>query len=150
MSKWLKLTDDQGRYVFYWLSAIIGRIVPIIAVGIKYDAFTPEVKWYYKAIILIAFLALWAILKFWHDLVEFARDMQDGLARETVLGIGRLGPYIMLWAAAIAAKVGTQDFLYLSGLLLLCQLCSLGFGAEHKRLKRKILMSRGHVRVIRD
>lgn len=150
MSKWLKLSDEKARYLFYWLSAVVGRVLPIIIVGVKYDVFTRETRWYYKAVILIAFLAFWALIKFWGDFVEFAKDMEDGMGREALLALGRVGPYILLWGAAIAAKVGSDDFLYIASTLAISQGLAIAFSAEHRRLKRKILKARGHVRVIRD
>lgn len=145
----LNLSDEKARYWFYWLYAITSRVGAILAISIKFDLFVAENSTMYKGIVLLCILLFWATLKFWKDFVEWARNMEDGFSREILLGIGGMGPYILLWGAGVAARIAIEDFVWITSAFLLFNMLGVVFGAEHMRLKNKILLARGHVRVIR-
>lgn len=145
----LNLSDEKARYWFYWLYAITSRIAAIAAVSIKFDLFAEEKSTMFKGVVLLVILVFWAVLKFWKDYVEWARNMEDGFSREILLGIGGMGPYLLLWGAGLLAKIAVGDFIWITSAFLICNLLGVAFGAEHMRLKNKILLARGHVRVIK-
>lgn len=149
MFKKLSLSDEKSRYLFYWLWVLASRIGPILVIGFKFKVFDGDVKTVYRIAIGFAFVVFWGLIKFWGDFIEYARALPEGLAREVVLGVGHLGPYLIMWGAAIAAKLAVDDFLYITGTMLVFQMVGVIFGAEHKRLRNKILLARGHVRVIK-
>ena len=118
----LNLSDEKARYWFYWLFAITSRIGAIAAISIKFDLFKAENSTMFKGAVLLGFLVFWALLKFWKDFVEWAHNMEDGFGREILLGIGRIGPYILLWGAGLAAKVALGQFVRIVAALLLFNL----------------------------
>ncbi len=145
----LNLSDEKARYWFYWLYAITSRVGAIVAISLKYDLFTSEKSTMLKGATFLGILVFWAVLKFWKDFTEWARNMEDGFSREILLGIGGMGPYLLLWGAGLAAKVAIGNLIWITSAFLLFNLVGVVFGAEHMRLKNKILLARGHVRVIR-
>ena len=145
----LNLSDGKARYFFYWLYALVTRVGAIAVVTWKFDLLAEEKSIWIKGGTLLGFLSFSALLKFWSDFVEWARNMEDGYSREILLGLGQIGPYILLWAAGILAKIAINDFVFITSTLLLTNMFGVIFKAEHMRLKNKILLARGHVRVIR-
>lgn len=75
--------------------------------------------------------------------------MEDGFTREILLGIGGIGPYILLWIAGLVAKASVGNFVFITSTFLITNMLGVMFRAEHMRIRNKILLARGHVRVIR-
>jgi hypothetical protein len=138
----------KNRYIWYWLWIIISRIVPVTIIGIEYGVFTTETTVSYKFGFAFVFVVLWALFRFWEDLKRMAKEMNEGFMREFIVATTEVGPYLLLFGIGWIASSLAEDFLFISGVLLVSNLVGAVARANHLKLRRKDLLERGWVNVL--
>lgn len=139
----------QSRFFYYWIWIIISRILPASIIGVEYGVFTTETTTAYKFGFAFIFVAAWSLFRFWEDLKRFAREMHEGFMREFIVSVTEIGPYMLLFGIGLLSNQFAQDFLFISGVLLVTNFAGVFARANHLRLRRKELMERGYVNVLR-
>ena len=74
--------------------------------------------------------------------------MHEGFTREFVVSITEIGPYLLLFGIGLLSNQFSQDFLFISGVLLVTNFVGVFARANHLRLRRQELMGRGYVNVL--
>lgn len=139
----------KSRFFYYWVWITISRILPVAIIGAEYGIFTSETTTVYKFGFAFLFAAAWSLFRFWEDLKTFSREMHEGFTREFVVSTTEIGPYLLLFGIGLLSNQFSQDFLFISGVLLVTNFAGVFARANHLRLRRKELMERGYVNVLR-
>jgi len=143
------MSTDQKRILSFWLSIIIGYIVPILIISFKYDLFKTYVSVGTKISTWLIIIILFLLIKLWSEFRKFIENMNESLFRESVLVILEIGPYILLLMAAFLVDYFAQDFVFVTKVIAICFLASTPFLIYHRYYNRKRKIARGDVRVLR-
>lgn len=141
----LKLT--RNKYVSYWAWILISLVLPVVIIGHKYDIGERHIAVQIGLPFMIT--TLWAVIRFWNEISEFAQTMKEGILREFILASIRLGPYILLYVFGLIIEILHDDYMFVVMTLLITQIAGTIMHANYKRLKRKELIDRGYVNVLR-
>ena len=143
----MKLLNNQ--YLFYWLFALVARVLPIGILIHHFELLNPEVSRRYRIGIILMMGFIWVGLKFWSDIKEFALDMPEGFIRELTLSVASVVPYALVYGVGLYAVSLSDDFMFFASTLLWTQALGVLFKANHKRIRRATLKERGYVNVLR-
>lgn len=136
--------------VFLYLTYILfSFIAPLVAVTLEYGLYKQETSTTIKVATPVTIILLWAVFKFWGDIHDAVKTMKEGFAREFILSIMKLGPYILMFTIGILLKSFYEDYMFIATVLLITQALGVGSRARFTYLKRKELIDRGYVNVLK-
>jgi hypothetical protein len=131
------------------LQALCALLLPIVVIGLRYKLFSKSVGVFYSFTFIGAILFFYLIIRFWSDFGEWAHDLGEGMFREVLMAISKLGPYILLASLGLFAKSLLSDYVFLTMVLFIGNAFGVVFGAYHNYYKRKVLIAGGAVRVLK-
>ena len=141
------MKENKLTWIVLWL--IAARIIPIGLVSYRFDLFKSTTSTGVRIGVIGLILIVWFIFALWDLFKEWVRTFPDGMFRELLQAVVKVGPYILLWFIGIIARNLTEDFAFITFTLMLSQLTAVYFRARYNMLHRKALKKRGYVDVIR-
>ena len=145
-----KLTNNQKRYLFYWIWFLVHKLSAVIVLGIKYGFFDSETATETKISLAVLLTAIWVVFSFWDHFGEFARDMKEGFLRELLVSVSQVFLPAILWSAGLLAKVVLDQYMFFTGTILITTLLGVVLRAYHLKYRRQVLIKeQGYVNVLR-
>lgn len=146
-----KALFKKRQYMYYWLNALLANILPIIIVGVRYKVIGPASPGLGYTITILGIVgAVWLVLKFWNDFVDWVYDLDEGLPREILLSLSKVGPYIMIIIVIVFSSMFLKDVQFIAYTLGLGKFLGVFFSAKHQYYKRALQVDRGDRRVLKD
>jgi hypothetical protein len=144
------LTNNQKRYLFYWLWFLVHKFAAVIVLGTKYGFFSSETTKETKISLAVLLTAVWIIFGFWDHFAEWARDLQEGFFRELMVSLAQVFLPAILWGAGLMAKVVLDQYLFFTGTILITTLFGVVLRAFHLKYRRQVLIKeQGYVNVLK-
>lgn len=140
----------QSSKFCFWSWIVASLVSPIVIVGFKYDLFSEETSTTLKVSIVVIVLTIFAIIRGWNVIREWASELPEGFIREVILASMNIVPFLFLWIVGAIALNITEDFLFVAKVLFFTQITGILFRARNRQLKRAELSGRGYVNVLRS
>lgn len=139
----------NSRVFLYLTHVLFALVAPLVAVTLEYGLYKQETSTTIKVATPVTIVLLWAMFKFWGDIYDSVKTMKEGFAREFILAIMKLGPYILMFSIGLLLKLFYEDYMFIATVLLISQALGVTAKARYTYLKRKELIDRGYVNVLK-
>lgn len=137
----------KNRYVSYWLWLFVSIGLPILIIGRRFNFMDRTIG--FQVGLPMILVLFWALIRFWSQISDAVSTMPEGLARELTVSFMKIGPYLLLYFIGFFLNTFHEDYMFVTGTLLITQLAGVVLHANYSRIKRKALIDRGYVNVLK-